>query len=160
MTDSTDIEVIRQIELVHHHSLEVRQTRDRCVLHIVSQGNRASVSIHVSDRGISLCASGGDLTLETTGAISIDAQKLSLHGREGLSLSSDADASLRVSRDFEAQARIHNIHASLGNVNIRANDDVCLDGERIRLNSPNARPLTPSRNGEPRLGSGSHKQDG
>lgn len=145
MTHPEDPGLVQTIELIHDHSLEIRRSISQNVLRVVSLDGRAGISITVSDRGITVNVSGGDLTLQTSGALSIDAEKLSLHGREGVVVSSGGDASLRVVGDFDAEARIHNIRASLGNVNVRANDDVCLDGERIRLNSPNLRQLTPKR---------------
>ena len=134
---------VQTIALVHHHALEVRGGIEDNVLRILSPDGRAGLTITISAQGITLNVTGGDLTLQTTGALSIDAEKLSLHGRSGVTVSSGGDASLQVAGDFSAEARIQNIHARLGNVNVRANDDVCLDGERIRLNSPNLRPLTP-----------------
>jgi hypothetical protein len=35
---------------------------------------------------------------------------------------------------LDSQARIQNITAVLGNVNVKANDDVRMNGERVRMN--------------------------
>ena len=47
---------------------------------------------------------------------------------------SPANASLVVAGDLETYARVQHHTATLGNVNIRANDDVRLNGERVRMN--------------------------
>jgi hypothetical protein len=41
---------------------------------------------------------------------------------------------LQASGDLHSEARIQNVTATLGDVNVRANDDVKLSGERVRVN--------------------------
>ena len=60
------------------------------------------------------------------GHLKLEAGRVSIHGREGVVISSDGD--------LESRARIQNITADLGNVNIKANDDVKLNGERVMMN--------------------------
>jgi hypothetical protein len=126
---------VETIALAHKYSLELERNPDGNVLHISSQDGLAGVSITVSSRGLELRLKGGDLHLQTSGALAIDAEQLSLHGRRGVAITSDGDASLHAVGDFSSEARIQNIRARLGNVNVRANDDVELNGERIKLNT-------------------------
>ena len=131
------------IALSHHHVLEIHHGAEDNILRILSPDGIAGLAITISARGITLNVTGGNLTLQTTGALAIDAEKLSLHGRVGVTVSSGGDASLQVAGEFNAEAHTQNIRARLGNLNLRANDDVCLDGEKIRLNSPCLRPQAP-----------------
>jgi hypothetical protein len=92
------------------------------------------LTIEVTEKGPVLRFDGPALEIQTTGPLSINAEMLSLHGRQGLSLSSGGNGEIRVAGDLNASARIQNIRAELGNVNVTANDHVRLVGERVLLN--------------------------
>ena len=51
-----------------------------------------------------------------------------------VSLNTDGDLALRAAGALTSEARIQNLTATLGDVNVRANDDVKMQGERIRMN--------------------------
>ncbi len=95
---------------------------------------RINLTIEVTEKGPVVRLEGPALTIETSGPLSIQAQELALHGREGLRLSSGGDASVSVQGDLDTSARVQNIRAELGNVNVSANDNVRLVGERVLLN--------------------------
>ena len=76
----------------------------------------------------------GSLRLEASGGLAVDAKHVAIHGREGLTLSSGRDANIEVAGDLHSHARIQNLTADLGNVNVKANDDVMLNGERVMVN--------------------------
>lgn len=46
----------------------------------------------------------------------------------------EGDLKLQVAGDLHSEARVQNVTATLGDVNVRANDDVKMIGERIRMN--------------------------
>ena len=60
--------------------------------------------------------------------------RVAIHGRRDVSISSGGDATVEAAGDLETFARAQHHTANLGNVNIRANDDVRLNGERVRMN--------------------------
>jgi len=127
--------LVETIRLVGDHALEVVRDPEKNVLRVLTPDRKAGLSITITPQGISLHVAGGDLTLATDGALAIQAEELALHGRRGVSISSDGDATLRAAGDIHSEGRIQNIRARLGNVNVKANDDVKLDGERIKLNA-------------------------
>jgi hypothetical protein len=126
---------VQTISLIDRHSLEISRSATDNVLRIVSPDGRTGVTVTVTAQGITLSITGGDLTLQTSGALAIDAERVALHGRNGVAITSGGDLSLQVAGDIHSEARIQNIKARLGNVNIKANDDVKLTGERIKLNA-------------------------
>ncbi len=126
---------VQTIPVGHGHVLELQQGAGDNVLRIVGPDGGAGLSITIGPAGIRVDVKGGDLSLHAEGAIAIDAERLALRGRSGVTIESDGDASLRVAADLSTEARIQNIRARLGNVNVQANDDVKLLGERIRLNT-------------------------
>ena len=52
----------------------------------------------------------------------------------GVMVSSGGDAAIHVGRDLEISARAQSLRAELGDISLKANDDIRLDGERIRNN--------------------------
>ena len=123
----------RALRLVGDQQLVI-EDRERSNL-IVLRGpdQRVSLTIEVTEKGPMLRFDGPALEIQTTGPLSLNAETLSLHGRQGLSLSSGGDAEIRATGDLTVSARIQNIRAELGNVNVTANDHVCLVGERVLL---------------------------
>lgn len=108
------------------HFLHIEPSADGHVLRLVGPGGCQRVEIAITPQGPVLRLHGG-LRLEMTGELSVDAKRVALHGREGLSLSSGVDASIVAAGDL-------NVRADLGDVKVTANDDVCIDGERVRMN--------------------------
>jgi hypothetical protein len=74
------------------------------------------------------------LRIEATGALELAGRTLLLSGTENVSIRSGGDATIEAVGDLSSSARIQDIKARLGNVNVKANDDVRVTGERIRLN--------------------------
>jgi hypothetical protein len=78
---------------------------------------------------------GGDLVgLKVAGDLAIDARRLSLHGREHVSITSGGDATVRIAQTLTHYAARQSIVSTLGDLTLYANDDVKVDGERIRMN--------------------------
>ncbi|HOJ15446.1 MAG TPA: hypothetical protein PLS81_10950 [Deltaproteobacteria bacterium] len=92
------------------------------------------LTITLTDRGPVLHLEGACITIETDGDLSISAGSLALNARDGISLSTGGDAAVKVEGDLSIRARTHTIEAELGDVNVRANDDVRIEGERILMN--------------------------
>jgi uncharacterized protein (DUF2345 family) len=93
----------------------------------------ATLTVRITPGGPVLQFSGG-LEIQAEGPLALSGQTLALHGREGVAISTGGDLELHAERDLHSVARIQNITADLGNVNLRANDDVRIDGERVMVN--------------------------
>lgn len=116
------------------HELSLVRAREQDVLRIRSASGQTVLTIEVTERGPVLRFEGASLAIEARGDLSISAETLRLAGRSGLELQSQGDIRVDTTGDLHATARVHNIRASLGNVNIGANDDVRLNGERVIVN--------------------------
>ena len=77
---------------------------------------------------------GSGLTIAVAGELSFDAQRVAIHGREGIHLHSEGDTLIESEGDLVTRAREQLVEARLGDVRVKANDDVKVVGERIRLN--------------------------
>jgi uncharacterized protein (DUF2345 family) len=64
---------------------------------------------------------------------------------ESLAIRSGGDVSIESLDELRTKALAQTIEASRGEVRVRASDDVRVDGERIRLNAPDATPLKRSK---------------
>jgi adhesin HecA-like repeat protein len=103
------------------------------VLRLFAADGQTTLTLLITPGGPVLQFSGG-LAIHAEGNLALSGQTLDLHGREGVAISTGGDLRLHAERDLHSVARIQNITADLGNVNVRANDDVRIDGERVMVN--------------------------
>jgi hypothetical protein len=126
---------IKRFPLAGNHSLVVeRPLSELSKLHIVGSGGEAVLSLEITPAGAVLRFEGAALTIQAGRNLRLQADTVAIHATEGLAITSGGDAQIGIAGDLETQARIHNITANLGNVNIKANDDVKLNGERVLVN--------------------------
>jgi hypothetical protein len=114
------------------HPVEPLQYED--LLQIVGPKGCPTVIIRVGESGVSVELAGGPVVLNVEGDLRIEAERLQLHARDGLTLSSGRDAALMVGESLTTTAKRQSVTATRGDVSILANDDVRMDGERIRMN--------------------------
>jgi hypothetical protein len=124
----------RTLPLVANQTLVLERTDDGNLLTIVGADGQVRLSVQITPAGPILRLEGSGLMIQTTGDLAIDAQRIALHGREGVAISSGANASIQVAGELTTEARSQNISAVLGDVSVHANDDVKLNGERVKLN--------------------------
>jgi hypothetical protein len=124
----------RTLRLLGDHRLVIERTANADHLTIRGAAGQVCLSVHVTADGPVLRLEGAKLHIETTGDLSFEAERVRLHGRKEVAISSGGHASLEVAGDLEMEARGHDITARLGSVNVRANDDVKMNGERILMN--------------------------
>ena len=125
---------VRTVDLVGGQRLLLEHGPHEDVLRFVATDGRVTVSIHVTEHGPVLRFEGAALTLQTAGELAIEAEQLRLHGRAGVALTAGGDVVIGTPGDLHTRARIQHITADRGNVNVRANDDVKLNGERVLVN--------------------------
>lgn len=122
------------LELPGRQVLVVERNPGDATLRILSPEGEARLTISVTEAGPVLHVEGRAVSIQVSGDLAIESEHLALRGRKGLSLESGGDAHLAAAGDLNTEARIQTHRARLGNVNLEANDDVKLTGERIRLN--------------------------
>jgi len=125
---------VTSLQLVGNQQLTIEKCDRHNLIRIHGAQGKVSLTIEVTETGPVLRFDGADVAIETTGALSVDAETISLHGRKGVTLSSGGNAAIQVTGDLETSARIQTIRAELGNVNVTANDNIRLVGERVLLN--------------------------
>jgi len=125
----------KNIGLTTGHSISVEESESENLISLSDQNGVVQLSIVVTSEGPILKFEGSKVLVHATGALAFDAERIAIRGREGVNISSGTDASFNVEGDLSIEASVNNITSTLGNVNVRANDDVKLNGERIKLNS-------------------------
>lgn len=120
--------------LVGGQTLAVEHQGERDLVHIRSLDGEVRVTVVVSAAGAMIRLEGAGLVVSAAGALVIDAEHVSIHSREGIELCSQGNTRIVAQGDLELDARSQLITAQLGDVAVRANDDVRLNGEHIRLN--------------------------
>jgi hypothetical protein len=120
-------------DLVGGQQLLVERSDDADVVTLVAQTGEVQFSLRVTPAGPVLRFERG-LKIEASGELELAGRRVAIRGEAGVSIESGGDAAISVAGDLSSSARIQNIRARLGNVNVKANDDVRLRGERIRLN--------------------------
>ncbi len=124
----------RTLALAGQQQLQIVTANGHSHLHLVGSDGKARLHIEVTPDGPVLHLEGAGLKVEVHGDLSLTADRLALVGRRELSLRSGGDLVMHAQQDIHSEARIQNIKADLGNVNVKANDDVRLNGERVMVN--------------------------
>jgi hypothetical protein len=127
-------ETPKPIDLIGRQQLMIRQEEHNDTIEIHGADGTVLLSILVTERGPVLSFEGASLVLKTTGNLAIEAESLCLHGRAGASITSGGDLHVQAKGDIHSAAQSQTLVASLGDVRLRANDDVKMNGERIRMN--------------------------
>jgi len=123
----------QDIDLPGGQRLELRVEGDESVVRINKAGKNM-LNIRITDQGAELVFEDG-IQMRTEGEVCLDGNRLTLRAREELRLESEGEVNIRAEGDMNTEARIQNIRSKLGNVNVKANDDVKLRAERILLNT-------------------------
>jgi len=127
------VEDTARLEMMAGQQLIVERGRDGDVLTLLAADGAVMFSLQVTADGPVLRFDGA-LKIEASGDLTLAGQRVAIRGANGVSIESGADATINVAGDLSTNARIQSIRARLGNVNVTANDDVRLTGERIKLN--------------------------
>jgi len=104
------------------------------VLHLVGPDGNTTLKVHIGPEGTKIELGAASLAVRVEGDLAIDAGRISLHGREGFSISTGGDLTVRADANIFAKAIEQKFVATRGDVTLYANDDVKIDGERIRMN--------------------------
>ncbi|MHC4399531.1 MAG: hypothetical protein ACYTG0_07620 [Planctomycetota bacterium] len=125
---------MQMIELIGEQQLRIDASSNGQLLTFVGQHGEVRLAIEVTAEGPVLRLEDSGLTIQTGGDLRIAAEHVAIHGRSGVDLTTDGELRFEADGELHSAARAQNLTAERGNVNIKANDDVKLNGERIKLN--------------------------
>jgi hypothetical protein len=122
------------VELSGEQRLLVCRHDDGDRVQFIDRNGKLTLTVIVSEHGTVLRFEGASVAVQASGELSIEAERLSLHGRSGTAITSGGELTLQASGDLHSTARCQSVVATLGDVRLQANDDVKLSGERVRMN--------------------------
>lgn len=133
----------QEMPLAHGQRLLIACDAAAQTLRLLSAEGQVTLTIAITPNGPVLSFDKG-LTIEAGGDLQLRGDRLNLHGRQGLSLSSGGDVSLHAEGRLKSEALSQQISATLGDVRLQANDDVRFNGERVLVNCPLPEAINPA----------------
>jgi hypothetical protein len=123
-------------ESTHDQTLEVagarkivlRRGEGQDALELLERDGRMSLNVSITEQGVTLSIHGASLELSLERELTINAESIALHGRSSVALATEGTLS--------SVARSVRVETTHGNIELEANDDVRVDGERVLLNCP------------------------
>jgi len=112
-------------------SIDADHGTDRLTLR--SSTGEVQLTVLVTEDGPVLRFRAADLDIETKGRLRLDCSSFELRADEA-SYVIEGDVKERIGGDLEVSANACSIQSRRGDVRVWANDDVRLNGERVRLN--------------------------
>jgi hypothetical protein len=100
------------------------------------------LTIRLTAEGPVITLAGASIELTSSRDVTIECERFAVHAREGAELVSGGDVREQIAGEREVvvggksrvEAHSASVEARRGNVELKANDDVVVDGERIYLN--------------------------
>jgi hypothetical protein len=129
---ATTLRARRELAVGAGYKVVARREEKRDLLMVQAPDGRVCLKMVLSPEGPIVEVEAQALRLASAGEMRLDCEELAINVRK--------DVALRAGGVIESDARAHRLRARLGDIQLQANDDVSLDGERIRLNSPRAQP--------------------
>lgn len=118
------------------YALEVADGGGHDVLRLRAPDGRICLKIALSPSGPEVELSSVGLSIVSDGDVRVACDHFEVEAKSGLTLTTGGALHARAEGDFETEAFAQRHRARRGDIALTANDDVVLDGERIRLNSP------------------------
>lgn len=142
MNDTIITNPIYEKPLKKGHALAIINENDCEIVQVRNAKGIALFSISISEEATTLTIAAENIELKASNKIAIAADMVQITGASEVFMKSQGnliqsvagDAMMITQGDKQDIARIQNITSALGDVNIKANDDVKLKGERIKLN--------------------------
>jgi hypothetical protein len=119
--------------LLARHAVTLVKTDQGGTVQLRKPDGAEALRIEVTAHGATLHLTRG-LSIVVEGDLSLEAERVTIRGRRGVSLESEADASISVEGDLTCSSRSHTMTTSHGDIVVDANDDVVMRGERVRVN--------------------------
>lgn len=117
--------------------------REQDLLTLTAPDGRVCLSVALRPEGPLVEVHAQSLSVASDGVLRLDCDRLEIQAPGGTSLRTGSlvqeiagDLRTRAGGVIESEAHAQRLHARRGDVALSANDDVTLDGERVRLNSP------------------------
>jgi hypothetical protein len=106
------------------------------MLHLKAPTGAVCLTIRLDPGGPSVELRGAALRLATDGDLDVECDRFRVRARSEVAISSGGPVTTAAGGDIITEGDALQQRARLGGIELTANDDVALSGERIRLNCP------------------------
>lgn len=121
------------------YAVDVHTSPER--LELRAPDGRVCLVVRIGPDGPRVELEAASLAIATRGDIALRSENLVLDARRDVVVRAGGDLRMEAEGALASRAFEQHIEATSGDIHVEANDDVRVDGERIRLNSPDAPPL-------------------
>jgi hypothetical protein len=116
-----------------NHSLHIERSEHGGSFRLISPQGTQPLEVVLTE-GMAVLRLGSGVSVVVEGKVEVTADSVALRARDHLALESAGTASIRAEGALTTEADAQLISARLGDVQVRANDDVMIHGERVRVN--------------------------
>jgi hypothetical protein len=128
------------IKLKAGNILSINHVHDE--IKFISRNKVLQLIVRIQDDGLRVDINASQLNINTSDELNLTSKKITLEATEQLNIKTGGNLVTEVEKDFLTEvkgtnksiAQVQKLTANLGNVEIKANDDVRLDGESVKLN--------------------------
>ena len=111
-------------------------------LELFDKNGMLQMTIDVKEKGLMIQVNAASINLNATEELNLSGKKINITAAEQVNIKTkgnlvqqvDKDALMEVGGTNKMLAMVQKITATLGDVSIKANDDVKLNGERVKMN--------------------------
>ncbi len=111
-------------------------------LTLLAKNQTVQLVISVREEGIILNLNAYQLNINSANELNLSGRKVNIDAKEQINIKTGGNLVQQIDKDSLSEvggtnkmiAKIQKLTATLGNVDIKANDDVRIDGERVKLN--------------------------
>lgn len=116
--------------------------KERNELRLLNRDQKVQLIISVNNDELMLTINAQQLNINAANEINLSAKKINIEAAEQVNIKSGGNLVQQIEKDSLTEvggnnkmiAAVQKITASLGNIELKANDDVRLNGERVKLN--------------------------
>jgi len=144
MSGTGGITATQAIALPSGYSMSVNtptEQRGLGALELRAPDGRVCLTVFLGPNGPEVRIEAAELSIATRGKMDLEAESMSLTARRDFSLRAGGDISIETPGHLSTSGFSQSLTSTHGDLHLDANDDVRVDGERIRLNAPDAPPL-------------------
>lgn len=111
-------------------------------LRLQNNKNELQLVINIKEGGLTVSVNASELNMHAVEQLNLSSKRININATEQLNIRTGGNLVQQVEKDLLSEvggtnkliAQVQKITATLGNVEVKANDDVRLDGERVKLN--------------------------
>lgn len=124
----------KEVHLSMENGYEVLIAPQSNQLFVSDPTGAISLQITMTDQGPLLQMNSAVLNISADQKLILSADEIDIHAKKQLDLRSDGEMTETVSGDKSSTAEAYDHTARLGDFYVKANDDIKLNGERVKLN--------------------------